>query len=82
MKHIFVCREYELLLEELSELRDQYVATQAELSSAREEKKTFDEALQTLKDDMRRVSNLSQSLNKAVPDSKILDLPKVHWSSQ
>lgn len=48
-------RECELLREELGELRDRHVATDAELSVAREEKKMFDAALQTIKDDMARV---------------------------
>ena len=48
-------RDYELLKEEMAELTDRHVATEAELNIAREEKKTFDSALQTLKDDMLRV---------------------------
>ena len=39
----------------MEELKDRYVAMNAELNSAREEKKTFDAALQKLKDDMLRV---------------------------
>ena len=39
----------------MEELKDRHVATVAELNNAREEKKTFDAALQKLKDDMLRV---------------------------
>ena len=47
----------------MEELKDQHVATDAELNNAREEKKTFDAALQKLKDDMLRVRR-AEILNK------------------